>query len=306
MSASSRLWRTLAGPLPFFTMALPPVLWYLTAVYLVRLSPTVAVRPLAFRIFVGSATILALLWLSRMVLERSLAGVMMVTGILVMLAQGIASFGWHMRGEAFVAEGEPRATLVDVDAGPWWREKPLVISLQPVPVDAEGRITLAVAGSERKVRPGESFTWKGFCCTVTGINRAPYFSIISAQGETVESAYVNLRRDAARQDFFQMGILPHRFYVALVAGEADSAMADPSSIERVRLRIIRDKLTIIDQELARGEKVYFDGHYISFNDSVRWVSVDVESVPSFAIFWGGALLFASGCMAGLIRHFSKR
>jgi hypothetical protein len=306
MSASFHLWRTLAGPFPIFTMGLPAALWYLTAVHLVHLSPTVAVRPLAFRIFVGSAIIIALLWLGRMVMERSLSGVMMVTGILVMLAQGIVSFGWHMRGEAFVAEGEPRASLVEVDAGPWWREKPLVISLQPVPVDGEGRITLVVAGSERKVRPGESFTSRGYNCSVTSINRAPYFSIISAQGELVESAYVNLRRDTARQDFFQMGILPHRFYVTPVAGEADADMVDPSPIERVRLRIIRDKLTIIDQELARGKKVYFDGHFINFDDSVRWVSVDVERIPSLAIFWSGAFLFASGCMAGLIRHLSRR
>jgi hypothetical protein len=116
----------------------------------------------------------------------------------------------------------------------------------------------------------------------------------------VEEGLVEISR--LEPGFIEVASLPHRFYFKAV-GDPVAAGGTP---ERLRLRVQRGKLKLLDAELGPGEEGGFDGLRISWDEGARWALLEVAggSTPYLALA-GLALLAEGGLAAWLTRKKAR-
>lgn len=286
-------------------LALPMLLWLGTALYGLKLKPAAVADGTAFRLYYLALLLCSLVWAVNALRCRMYGNGLALFGLLLVMLQGVWWHGSHFSAKVALGEGEPSSGFHEMEKGWFVRSVRLPIALVKGADKEKGEMVFSIDRREEKVRPGSSFSWNEFRLKPTNLRMAPLFIVDSAKGGNVDAAYVKLGISPHGSDYFQVGILPHRFYVsdsrhAPSAGKEESGAATPS--HKMHLRIVRDKLIIFDKDVAMGEAVYFDGHYITYQGGAPWVDVAVEKQQSHYFLVSGAVFLLAGWAVGLLRR----
>lgn len=274
----------------FASLALPLLLWYVSAVYGMGLPPAEAVDVAAFRIFYALLFVPVIIELVASLQRKTFHRLLVAAGLLLLLAQGVLHYGFRFSGTIALGENEPFEGYHKVDAGVWVRNTPVPIALAKVTDDAGKKFIIYLNGRQKKLALNEPFSWQGLRLRITEQRTAPLFFVDTAKGEQVDAANIKLGLVAAERDFFQMGLLPHRFYIgpATEKGTAESPVPDS-----LHLKIVRDKLVIFDEDISKKVPLFFEGHSIKYEDGTPWVVIRAERFRTpYALYLGLLLVFA--------------
>ena len=133
---------------------------------------------------------------------------------------------------------------------------------------------------------------------VRGVYVAPGFEVRHG-GADDAAGYLKLV--PGRREYFQVGLLPHRFYVTLPPTEGRPAGAAAA----IRLSVQRGKLVVVPaRDVGLGEKVEFEGLTVQFAEGAPWARIEVHRR---AARWFGAaaaalLVAAAWILAGRWRR----
>lgn len=283
-------------------LALPMLIWLGAAKFGLKLDTAAIAGTAAFRLYYLALMFCSLLWIVNALRGRRYGSALAVLGLLLVMLQGVWWHGSRFSAKVALGEGETTAEFHEMDKGPWVKGVSLPIALVKGADGEKGEVVLFIDGRERKVRLNAPFFWKGFRLKATGQQQAPLFIVDAARGGNVETAYVKLGMDRTQSDFFQVGVLPHRFYASPSLHPGGEKPAEgPGSINssKLHLRIVRDKLIIVDKDVAMGEAVYFDGHYITYKEGAPWVEVTVEKQQRPYLLIPAGVLLIAGAALGL-------
>jgi hypothetical protein len=284
-------------------LALPMLIWLGAAMYGLNLQPAVVAGTAAFRLYYLALMLCSLAWLVNAIRAKAYASALAVLGLLLVMLQGVWWHGFRFNAKAALGEGEALTEFYDAEKGAWVKTVTLPLALLKGAEREKGRMVFAIDGREQKVGFNNSFSWMGFRLRAINQQVAPLFIVDSARGGNVDTAYVKLGMAPKESDFFQVGVLPHRFYVSASlhpAAARASGGAWTATQGKLHLRIVRDKLIIFDKDVAMGEAVYFDGHYITYKVGAPWVEVTVEKRQRPYFLIPGLLLLLAGA-AGRLR-----
>lgn len=174
------------------------------------------------------------------------------------------------------------------EGAPWTTLAPGAVAGPPPIVVEEASpdaVRLRFGDREERVPTGRSVTLAdGAVLKVDGPFPAPRFEVRRAGGAVEAAGFVKLV--PARRAFLEAGVLPHRIYVT--APEAPPGRASG----KLRLRVQRGKLRIVEGDVVAGEEVRFEGISFAFGEGAAWVRVEVRREPRP---W---LLGVAGVLAG--------
>jgi len=271
--------------------AMPPAVAMLAWIYAFRLEPAYLLESVAFRLYALACILLLVAELVRNVLQRALASALICLGLLLVLLQGSIWYGYRFSGMAAVGIDEQITEYYTSRSGTF--ATPPRIPLKVAGITEEPvSVNLDRDGIESRLEAGKTLQRDGFIFRLEKIEHAPLVSVRTVRGEPVDGAYLKLTSSGEREDFIMFGRLPHRFYVREVR-EPGSGRA------MFRLKVVRDKLTIIDTPVQAGEEIYFDGHFVSCRPGAPWARLAVEKRQSQLLLWAGLLLVFAG-VAGVV------
>jgi len=273
------------------SLALPLLVWYMTAVYGIGLAPSEAVDVAAFKIFYVLLFVPAFIELLASLQRRSLHNFLAAAGLVLILTQGLLYYGFRFSGIIALGENEPFEGYHKVDAGAWVKKATVPIALAKVADDAGEKFIIYLNGRQKKLALNEPFSWQGLRLRITEQRTAPLFFVDTAKGERVDAANIKLGLVAAERDFFQMGLLPHRFYIGKAAEMGAAASPVP---DRFHLKIVRDKLIIFDEDISKKVPLYFEGHSIKYEDGTPWVVIRAEKFRTpYTLYLGLLMILAA-------------
>lgn len=273
--------------------ALPPAIAMLIWVWYLKLEPAYLTEAVAFRSYYLLLFLLVGYELIRFVKAHSLSGALICGGIVLILLQGLLWYGFRFSGMTAVGAEEQLLDYYTSQAGafispPKIPQKVIRISTEPKSV------TLVRDGIETLLEAGKIVKLDKFVFRLSEVERAPLIAVQTAQGAPVDEAYLKQTSTGEREDFIMFGRLPHRFYVKEKKNpESGSAM--------FRIKVVRDKLTIVDTTVAAGEGVYFDGHFVRCSPGALWARISVEKRQSLLLLWSGLLLAAAGLLGSAVK-----
>lgn len=278
--------------------ALPPAVAMLVWVYAFRLDPVYLVEAVSFRLFTLLFMLLMINELVRAVLNRSLFAMLLCLGLLLVLLQAVVWYGFRFSGMAAVGADEQITEYYSSQLGAF--NSPPRIPIKVVSVSADPMsVVLARDGIETRLEKGKSVQRDGFAFRLSAVEHAPLVAVRTARGESVDEAYLKITSTGEHGDFIMFGRLPHRFYVKEVLDPASGTVM-------FRLKVVRDKLTIVDSMVRKGEGVYFDGHYVTCRPGAPWARLEVTKQQSRLLLWGGLLLAVAGLPTGFARIKYRR
>lgn len=260
-------------------MALPPALWFAAAVSVAGMKPEMAVSAISFRLFYLLLCLFLTVHLLISLVRRRFSSAIIALGFLLIVAQGVVWYGLRFHGEAGAAPGEQIVEYHLQERGKWAGDTRLTARVETINSEKGGTIEFSIDQQRENIPVQGSFVLKGFRISPRAIETAPLVKLESARGAMVESLYIKLGTLPTDREFIQMKALPHRIYLKR---KGDTGM---------RVQIMRHKLEIAKKDLAWGERIYYDGHYLSFEQGEPWVRISVERLlkPYFAVA-GAALL----------------
>jgi len=269
---------------------MPPAVAMLAWVYILKLDPAYLLESVAFRLYSLACILLLVAELVRNVLQRALSPALICLGLLLVLLQGGAWYGYRFDGMAAVGMDEQITEYYTSRSGTF--VTPPRIPLKVAGITEEPvSINLMRDGIESRLEAGKALQRDGFIFRLEKIEHAPLVSVRTVRGEPVDEAYLKLTSSGEREDFIMFGRLPHRFYVREVR--------EPGSGAVFRLKVVRDKLTIIDAPVQAGEEIYFDGHFVSCRPGAPWARLAVEKRQPRLLLWTGLFLVFAG-FAGVV------
>jgi hypothetical protein len=209
--------------------------------------------------------------------------------LLSVLATGLWS-GFWFQGSLRLGEEEPAAAWENVVSGPWTAASP--IGLQYLGESTEGRALQMLAGGvERQVLPGTSqhYLKNGLVLRITSVLPAPQFVLTDTGGRLLHQGMVKVA-PAVENEFFRVGVLPHRFYLS----RRDAAAEESVAISMLHLRVQRGKLEVLDLDLVAGEPVTFEGMAFRVEEGATWIEVEVHrsSLPALVAVAAGLIVAA--------------
>lgn len=203
-------------------------------------------------------------------------------------------FVWQagrMQGEVDLGEQEESAPWRAMERGAL-ASLP-VLYLGEVERGAASDVSLRVDGRVVRVPFGRRLdVGGGVVIEVRGPFPAPRFTV--KRGGALEAEGL-IKLEPGTREYIEPGILPHRLYLSVPAGEYVLGPA------KLHLRVQRGKLKVLEREIARDERVEFEGVALTFSEGAAWVRAEVRKGPRPWLLIGAALLaVASGGLA--LRH----
>lgn len=242
-------------------------------------------------------------------------------GICMILLQGMLLTGFGFEGVAVVGEGETTERVELTGRGRWANTPLLPLSLlsAKTSVSESGSresCLVLLDGRQLEIEMGGKTTWNGLRLTLENISTAPLFILGNLKGDELEAGYVKIDWTMPGEAFFQFRIVPHRFYVSLPDAVHEVWVRDGKSWrlrdhaepkkdvrppvtmpEKLRIKIVRGKLTITDKTVSMGEHINFDGHSLVFREGVRWAIFTVtKDQPYYLLYIGTAAILFGGAM----------
>lgn len=288
MSGCATLWTFLLthvfSPRTIIAIALPPLLWFAAATGSAGMKPAEAVSAFTFRFFFVSLLVIVFISALITLLQRRFPAATLYAGILLLLIQGVIWYGFRFHGEAGAGKGEQIIQYHRNEQGAWPGDARIPARIEKVSEEQNGVVEFSLDSKPLHVPLGGSFSWNGYRVTPVSVEKAPLVTIDSAKGAHVEALYYKLGTLPPEREFFLVKTMPHRIYLKR------------SGATGIQVRVVRDKLEIAKKNLAWGEKLYYDGHYISFQQGEPWVRISVVKVlrPYFAL--AGGILLLSGML----------
>lgn len=266
--------------------AMPPAVAMLVWVYAFRLEPAYLLESVAVRIYVLATILLLVVEMVRNVLQRAFSPALIYLGLLLAVLQGVAWYGFRFDGMAAVGNDEQITEYYTSRSGAFATPPRIPLKVAGITEDPLS-VSLVRDGIETQLEAGKALLRDGFVFHLEKIEHAPLVSVRTVRGEPVDEAYLKLTSSGEREDFIMFGRLPHRFYV--------SEVREPGSGGTMfKLKVVRDKLTIIDTPVQAGEEIYFDGHFVSCRPGAPWVRLAVEKRQSRLLLWSGLLSVLAG------------
>lgn len=206
-------------------------------------------------------------------------------GVLVAIAGFLINHAYRFEGLVSLGEAEEFETFEWKEAGPWGSAPAIGFGLESV--TDEKKAVLSGPGFRATLSPGEYIRLgTGLKIGVEAIDLAPGFEIKDSSGQRLSYGFVKLRLNHdGGADYFMVTPLPHRFYLSQT-GKEDKIFD---------LTVLRGKLVVARQEVARGEAVEFDGLEMSFPEISRWALIRVRKYPGNDALYTGLLMAAVGC-----------
>lgn len=279
----------------FFCLAACTALWCSLIIYFFKVGLWDVVDLLPTKIF------LVLLFLNRLSgffseIYRRRKTALLTVGLLVVLSGFFLNYAYRFEGSVSLGEGERFSGYDRQEKGPL--SKPLEISFavgkvegNPLKLDKEAKAEIYNDNIKATLVPGQYKRWSsGIRVGILGIELAPRVLITDKTGKLLHSTFVKLKLyPQGLQDYFLIGLLPHRFYVTLT-GKDDKPF---------NLKILRGKLIVSNQDIAVGEEVEFDGLKASFPELARWVLINVRYYPGNSTIYIGIAIILIGSIVVL-------
>lgn len=264
------------------SVVLPPATWIAAAVSVGGLSLAEAVNAKSFQLFIiFFISLLCLAFVSSLGC-RSWHSSLKYAGLLLLMSQGVLWYGFRYDGEAGDGIGEQIVQFHKEERGRWFDDPRIPMRIEKIVTAPEAYIEFSVDSNMQKVVVGKGFNWNGFTVTPRAVDYAPLVKVRSAQGDEVDALYLKLGTMPVNREFFHVSNMPHRIYVTRKGDEG------------LHIKIIRDKLEVRSGDVAWGEELYYDGHYVSFERGEPWVRIQVKKNLSVAPSVVGLILLVSG------------
>ncbi|MGB8930706.1 MAG: hypothetical protein WCC48_05590 [Anaeromyxobacteraceae bacterium] len=238
----------------------------------------------AARIWAGALALALTVAAVRAVADRRGARALACAAALFALAQAALLAGNRFDGTIELGEGE-QATAWRTARTTLWGLPPRVELVElsgdgePVArVRVDGREVTARIGSE--IRVSDTSLRVGEPLPVVGAE------VSSRTGRDVDAVLVKLTPGV--RTYFQVGLLPHRFYVTSL-GRPD----ERGRPERLHVRVQRGKVNVLERDLRVGEQLSFEGLILSFVDATRWARIDARRAPRPWLLLPAAVLAAA-------------
>lgn len=151
------------------------------------------------------------------------------------------------------------------------------VRLLELPPSRSGEARLLVNGREERARLGRPLA-VGFARSLVLGDEflAPAFIVRRANGSVEGEGLIKLV--PGRRDWFEVGVLPHRFYVTLTKDPGDAVDLTPP----IHLRVQRGKLSVYEGDLGVGEPARVEGLSVVFEPGARWARLELRSRPTGA------------------------
>lgn len=281
----------LASPGGLACFLLPPALWLAALVIGLHVPAPVAAGTKAVAVFYYAAAISCAACAWRAFFSKRRGAGLIWLGMLLVLLQGVLWYGLRFRAVAEIGDSDRLAGYVVSEPGRWVRFPLPDIAVRSVWSGKSGDVRLALGGKEREVKVGKRTFWHGYSLKPTVRGIAPLFLLDDAVGETDKAGYFPL--GTAGTKYFQLGELPHRFYVtgATPPAPGPEAMRRPDTL---KITITREKLVVFKGEMKKGENVEFEGHRLRFEDGAPWIRLEITRLWEFLPLLPAAALMATG------------
>lgn len=239
---------------------------------------------LSVRIWAVAAALALVAWTLEALRERRRARALL--GGAAMLLAGQAAAWLLLSGEGTIdlgagEEGVPWRLEEGLSARGWPEARVLSI-----PEDASAPVRVRLDGRDVEIARGRPATSRALELDLVGRYFAPAF-MLRRKGGAIEG-YGYLKAVPGGTEYFQVALLPHRFYASPVP---DAAAAEGSPPRAVKLRIQRGKLKVLEREVALGETVEFEGLSMRFTEGAPWVRLRARTRPP-------PWLLLAGCLFG--------
>lgn len=220
-------------------------------------------------------------------LQRRWAVVAAASGLLAVAAQSEVTRLWRFEGVASVGEGEATPRWRTTSPGPL-AATPEIGTVEFEPGDA---VTVRAAGEGVRIALGTTRSLRGVAITLREVGAAPSFAIRAPDGVLFEEGLVEL--SAREPGYIEVPSLPHRFYFSAASGPTR-----PDGFpERLRIRVQRGKLQVLDAVLEPGVVGEFEGLGISWAEGTRWALLEVRRAPRPLLAVAGLALVVEGALA---------
>lgn len=211
----------------------------------------------------------------------------------VLAGEGAAVWATRCTGTLDVGVGEEGAAWA-MERGAMMGGLPDVRLLE-LPPSRSGEARVLVDGREERLGPGRPLA-VGLARSLVLRDQflAPAFTVRRANGGVEGAGLIKLV--PGRRDWFEVGVLPHRFYVTLTKDPGDAVALTPP----IHLRVQRGKLSVYEGDLGVGEPARVEGLSVVFERGAQWARLELRSRPTGA----GALaaLVVSSIAWGLARR----
>ena len=220
----------------------------------------------------------------------------------------LVAWGWyvgqtHFSGTMSLGAGETSGQFVNVAAGPSARTPHVDLQVKAVNGGSAPSCMVLVGGKSSEIVIGKPVSAGGVRVSLLDVHPAPLFYIEDGGGGRVVEGYLKLGEGGGVRDYFQFGVMPHRFYLTPAEPSPPGSLKGfQIPLKKLHLLVTRGKLTLLNSDVSAGEKVPIDGLSAGFEPGEGWVRLRVTSaVP----FWpllaagGGAALAA---LLGFIRR----
>jgi hypothetical protein len=181
--------------------------------------------------------------------------------------------------------------------------RPPPVTVLSLPAERGGEAVLSIDGRERPIPVGrETRVGWGTWVTVENVFAAPTF-VVRRREEGKDEDVFQVKLRPANPDYFEVGVLPYRFYVTMPPPPAGALGPTPPTIH---LLVQRGKLKILDREFARAEPARFEGIELGYGDGARWAVVRVRSRPWPWLAGAAAILGGVAAATALLRRRGVR
>lgn len=193
----------------------------------------------------------------------------------VLAGEGAAVWATRCAGTLDVGVGEEGAAWA-MEHGPMVGGLPDVRLLE-LPPSRSGEARVLVDGREERLGLGRPLA-VGLARSLLLRDQflAPAFTVGRANGSVEGEGLIKLL--PGRRDWFEVGVLPHRFYVTLTKDPGDAVDLTPP----IHLRVQRGKLSVYEGDLGVGEPARVEGLSVVFERGAQWARLELRSRPSGA------------------------
>lgn len=215
----------------------------------------------------------------------------------VLFAGGQLAWARAFRFEATydLGEGERSVPERPVVAGPLARAPQLgAVSL---PAGREGVARLSVGSQIVVAQVGRAVALpEGLVAEVDGVFAAPWFQLARTSGAIEGSGLLKLV--PGERQYFQVAVLPHRFYVTLPRPpDGTVGPAAPFTLEIYRGKILLHR----DQAASLGAQPAVEGLVLSLDEGGRWARIRVRRVRGHGPLVAAALLALGSALVALAK-----
>lgn len=195
-------------------------------------------------------------------------------GALLLVGGAAAAAELRFVGDLSLGDGEGTSEYARVSKGPGGAPPPGGVTYAMA--ESGGRHALTFGGRTSAVSPGGWTFRPGTAAHLAEVHVAPAFTIYREDGTVEDQLLVKLSPSDLPRRWFQMSVLPYRFFATV---ERPIGIGPPSAPARIAIRVMRGKLTVARGTIGPGEALSFEGFRLTWREGASWVHLQVWRFP---------------------------